>query len=182
MRPLVALALALAVLSPARAVPADVAHACVAKSNGKVRIVAVAGMCNTRTETPLDWNQSGLSSGPFKFAGFTTATAGSIGNANAGMLEWTRACRTEFPGSRACRSDEVLFAVDLPQIANPDDFAWVIPQVIANGLDVSGAGFTSSCAAFTNNPTAMGLLVDGHGRYTNASCTEAHRVACCVPP
>ena len=182
MRPVVlTLALALAFSAPAHPLPADVIHACVQKSNGKLRIVASAGMCRG-PETPLDWSQTGPANGPFKLAGFTTATVGSVGNLNAGVLEWTRACRAEFAGARACKSEEVIFAVDPPQIPNPDDPAWVLPNVISNGLDISGAGYAVSCATLTNNnPNALGLTVDGHGRYSTAPCTEAHRVACCVP-
>jgi hypothetical protein len=163
---------------------ADVIHACVAKSNGKVRIVAVAGMCNSRTETPLDWNSTGPGGAAFTFVGFTTGTIGNVGGFNAGVLEWTRTCRAEFAGSRTCTSDEVLTAVDPPTIANPDDFAWVVPRLIAPNVDASGIGFNFSCAGFTGATSAgaLGIVVDGHGRFSLAQCAEAHRVACCVPP
>ena len=175
--------LVLLLAAPALA-KADVIHACVAKSNGKLRIVAAAGMCNTRTETPLDWNQSGPGSGPFQFVGFTTATVGPSGPFNAGILDLTRACGAEFPGARVCKTDEIVFATNLPTITNPDDFAWAIPSAIAQNVDVTGSSVTSACVpiSVSSNANAQGLVVDGHGRYSNAACSEAHRVACCVPP
>ena len=99
------LAVLVLLLAAATLARADVIHGCVARSNGKLRIVAVAGMCNSRTETPLDWNQSGPTSGPFQFVGFTTATVGPSGPFNAGILDLTRACGAEFPGARVCKTD-----------------------------------------------------------------------------
>jgi hypothetical protein len=151
--PIAAASVGFALLVTARVSLSDVIHACVAKSNGRLRIVAMESMCNGRSETPLSWN-TGPGSGPFRFVGFTSASVGSSGALNAGMLEWTRACGAEFSGARACRSGEVVFAVDPPQIANPDDAAWVIPDVVGNGLDVSGAGFTASERSGRPFPTA----------------------------
>jgi hypothetical protein len=105
-----------------------------------------------------------------------------LSTAYAGVLERTKACRAEFPGARACKSEEVIFAADPPEIQNPDDPAWVLPNIVSPGIDISGAGYGYSCANLTgNNQKAAGMTVDGHGRYSNAPCTEAHRVACCVP-
>jgi len=170
MRPMT---VALALLTLASGSRADVIHACVAKPNGKIRIVASADMCKT-SETAVDWDQSGPPNGPFKFVGFTTATV----SGNAGVLEWTRACGAESSGTRACKSDEIVFSAAPPQITNPDDQAWVIPVLIAPNTDVSGFQNSGVCAVLGG---AAGLTVDGHGRYNNAACTEAHRVACCAP-
>src|SRR5262249_25903811 len=121
---LVALAL---VLCFAQSALADTINACVAKSNGKIRIVANTEMCKT-SETGLSWESSPVPRPtPFKFVGFSTATIGASGNLSAGELEWTRTCAAEFTGARACKSDEVVFSPAPPQITNPDDQAWVIP-------------------------------------------------------
>ena len=77
MRPMI-LAVALLPLTLASVSRADVIHACVAKPNGKIRIVASADMCKP-SETAVDWDQSGPATGPFKFVGFTTATVGASG-------------------------------------------------------------------------------------------------------
>lgn len=182
MRPTIALPLAVALLTVASASHADVIHACVAKANGKLRIVANEGMCKA-SESALSWEQSPPPPAPpvppFKFVGFTTATVGSAGNFQAGILEWTRACAAEFTGARACKSDEVIFSAVAPQITNPDELAWVIPVFIAANTDVSGFQNFGNCAVLANG--GSGLVVDGHGRYNNATCTDAHRVACCAP-
>jgi len=162
---------------------ADVIHGCVAKAGGHLRIVATAGQCTTH-EASLDWNSSGPGGATFVFVGFTTATVGASGPFNAGILDLTRACGAEFPGARVCKTDEIVFATNLPTITNPDDFAWAIPSAIAQNVDVTGSAITSACTtlSYSSNANAQGLVVDGHGRYSNAACSEAHRVACCVPP
>src|SRR5262245_37997873 len=172
---LVALAL---VLCLGQSAFADTINACVAKPNGKIRIVANTGMCKA-SETGLSWESSPPPSpAPFKLVGFTTATIGASGNLTAGVLEWTRTCAAEFTGARACKSDEVVFSPAPPTITNPDDQAWVMPVLVAPNTDVSGfQNFGNGCAA----PNGTGLTVDGHGRYNNSDCTNAHRVACCAP-
>src|SRR5262249_53003122 len=68
LRPLAVFVTAFLVLVTAPTLHADPIHACVQSSNGKIRIVAVAGMCR-RTETALEWSSSTPSTGPFRFAG-----------------------------------------------------------------------------------------------------------------
>src|SRR5262245_15125094 len=170
--PLKTSAIALALLSLTRVSAADPIHACVMKSNGKLRVVADASMCKS-SETAVDLNPDPRR---ISLAGFTTATLAG----NAGALELTRTCEAEFAGSRVCWSGDLYLTFNPPAISNPADFAWVQPTIVGSSpspVDVSGTQLpVPGCATVG---AADGLLVDGHGRYNVATCSELHRVACC---
>ena len=84
-------ALFAAAAAAASAHASDPIHACVAKANGKIRIVAFAGDCKA-SETALAWSPA---QARLELVGFTTATVPG----GAGIFEWTRACSAQFPGA-----------------------------------------------------------------------------------
>jgi len=166
--------IALALLSLTWRAAADPIHACVMKSNGKLRVVADASMCKS-SETAVDLNPDPRR---ISLVGFTTASIAG----NAGALELTRTCEAEFAGSRVCWSADVYLDFHPPAISNPGDFAWVLPTVIgsaASPIDASGTQLPVPGCSTISAPSNIGLVVDGHGRYSQATCSETHRVACC---
>jgi hypothetical protein len=166
-------------LTPPLAKAADVIHACVHKSNGKVRIVSGSGMCKT-PEKEIELAPALAPSGDFRLVGFTTGTIAG----NVGALDWNRACVAEFAGARACTSQEVLLTTNPPTIVSPSDFAWVGPsfQGPSQGpMDASGQPLTPPLCHVFGASGLVGLLVDGHGRFASGNCSELHRLACCAP-
>jgi len=151
---------------------AETIHACAHRSNGKLRIVATTDQCKN-AEIGLSWSST---PGVPALVGFTVATVQGY----AGVLDLSRACHAEFAESRICSTAEVAATANPPAIPNPSEFAWVLPTFVADGLDATGYGVPRPTCAIVG-AGALGLVVDGHGRFSHLFCSEEHRVACCAP-
>ncbi len=96
------------------------------------------------------------------------------GSEGIGVLDLSRLCQAEFPGSRVCRQDEIIETVDPAIIqAGATETAWVLP----NQVDLVGG---DACASPGGDN--RGLIVDHRGTFLrSAFCSEARSVACCAP-
>ncbi len=123
----------------------------------------------------------------FQLVGFTSQRL--VGT--AGVLAFTLACQSAFPGSRMCSSEEIVQTVTVP--SGLSGGAWVRPtfQPIATqddrgyaiAADISGlAAFPTSltCTGWSL-PFYHGLSVTAAGQFSTSLCEESRAVACCAP-
>ncbi len=194
---------------------ADTLNACAKQKDGKLRLVADLGQCRNN-EAPISWESEGPQgpagsqgtqgpAGPqgdpapaapaFELVGFTSTT--HFGD--TGFLGFNRACVSEFPGSRMCRSLEVIDTVGPPD--NLSGTAWVnptwVPALAGSSLRDAASGVVGSSTTMmcghgnqtTNEPEGgwaiqgnfAGLAFDGDGIFDLQRCDEQRAVACCAP-
>jgi hypothetical protein len=124
---------------------------------------------------------------PYQWVGNT-----SIGyTCGDGFLLMTTQCRADFgPGTRMCKSEEIMDSDTLNPNGIPMDGCWLRPswRPHTNGdniilaLDESGVvGAPSSltCGGWRN--AGLGLTIQPDGSFTLRSASETRPVACCKP-
>ena len=134
----------------------------------------------------------------FELVGVTSADL----RGRSGLLNLTRACHSEFAGSRMCTSEEILNTVNPPATSRS---GWVRPVLVPRStgsitefhstdsnpplLDLSDAsGATGTVATLTcwaghGGPGNFktGLTIDPDGYFIRTVCDEQIGVACCAP-
>jgi hypothetical protein len=124
-----------------------------------------------------------------ELVGFTTSTF----TGGEGVLGFTLACQTDFPGSRMCTSVEVMRTTNVP--ASLSGNAWVRPSFegfvwlgspgIPVASDSSGTepGETEylTCSGWIASDAYSGLVVTANGGFDILACDQARAVACCAP-
>ena len=127
----------------------------------------------------------------FQFVGVTAATF----TGNKGVGTFTLACQQEYPGSRMCTSQEILWTTDWPPQPAVPFVAWVHPTFVAtsaSSVDVSGLdGHLPTFPDLTCGGWAAlnlrGLAVNSdpstgkYGTFSIEPCNTAASIACCVP-
>ena len=126
--------------------------------------------------------QSAIASKEPQLVGFTTESF--LGD--RGVLDFTKACQADFPGSRMCTSTEIMKTTAVPVLAGL--VAWVRPHIITNtgtgsAIDASGVQEEASdlsCKGWTTRLSPFtGLSVSLTGSFGVLTCEAPLRVACC---
>ena len=100
----------------------------------------------------------------FQLVGFTSQAI----QADAGVLEMTLACQTEFPGTRVCAYREVADTVSVP--------ASLTGEGLVHANDPPAFGFPFDCM----EGGSSAFVVSPAGKLSSSSCVEFHVVACCA--
>jgi len=133
-----------------------------------------------------------------RFTGFTTATFTGGG----GIASYTNACRSEYPDSWMCTSEEYLGSRSYPEGSGN---GWIKPTFVPVGIaatryidyvavqDISGlidinrltevpSSFPGlSCRGWHSGSSQdRGLLVNASGQYYRVPCSSIRAVACCA--
>jgi hypothetical protein len=115
--------------------------------------------------------------------GFTVSAV----SARTGIFPLTQACRTEFPASHVCTSEEIVETTTTPGGAS--GFAWVRPVLESayfgstdrySGLSINGP-MEFTCKGWSENGVS-GLAVSATGAFAHKSCGDPLPVACCGVP
>ena len=136
-------------------------------------------------------NQSGGCS-ESQFVGFTTEAF----DGGQGVVTYTNACNSTFPGSHMCTSEEFLNTINFPAGISSSK-GWIRPVFqplvwsrtssdLLIALDASGIKSDPqdlTCKGWGGNLGGTGLRVTGKGIFHTGNCitTSPSPVACCAP-
>lgn len=122
--------------------------------------------------------------------GYTAATT----PANRGILNMTRACQHEFPGSRVCTVDEVLASFIVPEVTSSCEGTYVWVQSVGtvasklfgatladNTSAVDCHGWTSTSREDLGVVIALGSEHGCYGGIVQVTCNQELALACCAP-
>jgi hypothetical protein len=141
----------------------------------------------------------GSPSCPYQWVGATSVAFTGDGN-GLGLVGMTTQCRADFgPGSRMCKSEEVMDSDTLNPNSIPAVGCWLRPswrpvassQATIDGLALDETGMARipsdmSCIGWTIGGGGVitdvrGLILGPPNRNNLGACTQARPVACCKP-
>jgi hypothetical protein len=96
-----------------------------------------------------------------------------------GILNYTLACREQFPNSRMCTAEEINHSFHVPEPPGYG-YAWVQPSLQPHGLAVPACqGWSSASSSETGLAISTGPCTQCYGGYASVTCDERRSVACC---